>query len=71
MSHASGGVTYVMNCGDHTYFRTVRKASDSEEGSFRKAAMAAEAAASGLKQNQVRSGRIQQKDTAPNGAVEV
>jgi hypothetical protein len=71
MSHTSGGVTYVMTCGDNTYYRTVKKASDSEEKSFRLDAMSREAKSSGLKQNQVRSGRIQQKNTPPTHGIDL
>lgn len=70
MSHSSG-ITYVMNCGDNTYYRSVKKASDPQEKDFRLAAMKAEAASSGLKQNEVRSGKIQQKDGPPKGGIPV
>ncbi len=57
MSH-SKGVTYVMTCGDHTYYRVAKMASDANEKSFRLAAMGAEATSAGIKQNEVRSGKI-------------
>lgn len=70
MSH-SKGVTYVMSCGDNIYYREAKVASDANEKAFRLAAMGAEAAAAGVTQNKVRSGKIQQKTDAPKNGIKV